>query len=44
MSYQVKLQPAGLEFSAVQAKRKCGTSCGSCVPELQRLLRAAQQA
>ena len=28
---------AGLDLAALQAKRKCGTSCGSCVPELKRL-------
>jgi assimilatory nitrate reductase catalytic subunit len=28
---------AGLDVPAIQAKRKCGTSCGSCLPELKRL-------
>ncbi len=28
---------AGLDFTAVQDKRKCGTNCGSCLPELKRL-------
>jgi assimilatory nitrate reductase catalytic subunit len=32
---------AGLDFTAVQDKRKCGTNCGSCLPELKRL--AAQE-
>ena len=29
---------AGLDFAACQAKRKCGTSCGSCVPEVKRII------
>jgi assimilatory nitrate reductase catalytic subunit len=29
---------AGLDFTACQAKRKCGTSCGSCVPEVKRII------
>ena len=28
-------------FSSLQAALKCGTNCGSCVPELKRLLRAS---
>ena len=28
---------SGLDLDAVQAKRKCGTSCGSCRTELHRL-------
>jgi assimilatory nitrate reductase catalytic subunit len=28
---------AGLDLAALQAKRKCGTSCGSCLPELRRM-------
>ncbi|HEX5392480.1 MAG TPA: molybdopterin-dependent oxidoreductase [Rhodocyclaceae bacterium] len=28
---------SGLTLADLQAKRKCGTSCGSCVPELKRL-------
>jgi assimilatory nitrate reductase catalytic subunit len=28
----------GLDFAACQAKRKCGTSCGSCVPEVKRII------
>ena len=28
---------AGLDIAALQEKRKCGTSCGSCRPELHRL-------
>jgi assimilatory nitrate reductase catalytic subunit len=31
---------AGLE--RLQSELKCGTSCGSCVPELKRLVSAAQ--
>jgi assimilatory nitrate reductase catalytic subunit len=27
----------GCDLTALQEKRKCGTSCGSCVPELKRL-------
>ncbi len=27
---------AGLNLAEVQTKRKCGTSCGSCLPELRR--------
>ena len=28
---------AGLDLAAIQAMRKCGTTCGSCLPELKRL-------
>jgi assimilatory nitrate reductase catalytic subunit len=28
---------AGLDLAALQGKRKCGTSCGSCLPELRRM-------
>jgi assimilatory nitrate reductase catalytic subunit len=28
---------SGMDLESIQAKRKCGTSCGSCVPELKRL-------
>jgi assimilatory nitrate reductase catalytic subunit len=35
---------AGLDLSALQGKRKCGTSCGSCVPEIKRLLAAGHSA
>lgn len=28
----------GADLPALQAKLKCGTSCGSCVPELKRLV------
>jgi assimilatory nitrate reductase catalytic subunit len=28
---------AGLDFAALQEKRKCGSNCGSCLPELRRL-------
>jgi assimilatory nitrate reductase catalytic subunit len=28
----------GLDLAAVQRKRGCGTSCGSCLPELKRLM------
>jgi assimilatory nitrate reductase catalytic subunit len=29
---------AGADLAALQAKLKCGTECGSCVPELKRLI------
>jgi len=29
---------AGLDFAALQEKRKCGSNCGSCLPELKRLV------
>jgi assimilatory nitrate reductase catalytic subunit len=29
-------------FSALQTALKCGTNCGSCVPELKRQLRASR--
>ena len=28
---------AGLDLAALQERRKCGTNCGSCLPELKRL-------
>ena len=28
----------GLDLPAIQAKLKCGTECGSCLPELKRLV------
>jgi assimilatory nitrate reductase catalytic subunit len=28
---------AGLDLAALQAKSKCGTNCGSCLPELRRM-------
>jgi assimilatory nitrate reductase catalytic subunit len=31
-------------FEALQEKLKCGTSCGSCVPEIKRLVAAGKQA
>lgn len=31
----------GLNLASVQTKLKCGTQCGSCVPELKRLAAAA---
>jgi len=33
---------AGLGLAALQEKRKCGTACGSCLPELKRLGQQAQ--
>jgi assimilatory nitrate reductase catalytic subunit len=35
---------AGLDLAALQQKRQCGTSCGSCLPELRRLEGLAKQA
>ncbi|MBN8134061.1 (2Fe-2S)-binding protein, partial [Vibrio vulnificus] len=31
-------------LAAVQTQLKCGTNCGSCVPELKKLLRGQLQA
>jgi assimilatory nitrate reductase catalytic subunit len=31
---------AGADLQTLQAKLKCGTNCGSCVPELKRLVKA----
>ncbi len=28
---------AGLGLAALQNRRKCGTNCGSCLPELRRM-------
>ncbi|MDK9724938.1 MAG: molybdopterin-dependent oxidoreductase [Sterolibacteriaceae bacterium MAG5] len=28
---------AGLDLATIQERRKCGTSCGSCLPELKRI-------
>jgi assimilatory nitrate reductase catalytic subunit len=36
------LQIESDRLSALQVKLSCGTSCGSCVPELKRLVRAAR--
>jgi assimilatory nitrate reductase catalytic subunit len=33
---------AGLDLVAVQEKRKCGSSCGSCLPELKRMAAATE--
>jgi assimilatory nitrate reductase catalytic subunit len=33
---------AGADLAALQAKLKCGTSCGSCVPEIRRMLAVPQ--
>jgi len=35
---------AGADLSALQDKLKCGTECGSCVPELKRLVAALKKA
>jgi assimilatory nitrate reductase catalytic subunit len=35
---------AGCDLAALQQKRQCGTSCGSCLPELKRLQGLAKQA
>ncbi|RTL54973.1 MAG: nitrate reductase [Rhodocyclaceae bacterium] len=34
----------GLDLAGLQEKRKCGTSCGSCLPELKRLAATAKSA
>ncbi|MDP2808990.1 MAG: molybdopterin-dependent oxidoreductase [Rhodocyclaceae bacterium] len=34
---------AGLDLATLQAKRKCGTACGSCLPEVRRLQGLARQ-
>jgi assimilatory nitrate reductase catalytic subunit len=31
---------AGADLQTLQAKLKCGTNCGSCVPELKRLVKS----
>jgi len=35
---------AGADLAALQEKLKCGTSCGSCVPEIKRMLAVPQTA
>jgi len=44
VSEQEILQEAknGLDVSGIQAKLKCGTKCGSCLPELKRLATVQQ--
>jgi assimilatory nitrate reductase catalytic subunit len=32
---------SGMDLAAVQGKRRCGTSCGSCLPEVKRIIAAA---
>jgi assimilatory nitrate reductase catalytic subunit len=32
----------GADLESLQARLKCGTSCGSCLPELRRALRLAE--
>ena len=34
----------GADLAALQATLKCGTECGSCVPELKRLIAGARAA
>jgi assimilatory nitrate reductase catalytic subunit len=34
---------AGADLAALQAELKCGTECGSCVPELKRMVLIGQQ-
>ena len=36
--------PAEARLSSLQSALRCGTNCGSCVPELKRIVRAAPQA
>ena len=33
----------GADFAALQATLKCGTTCGSCVPELKRMITVQQR-
>lgn len=33
----------GRDIAAIQAKLKCGTQCGSCLPELKRLAKESQE-
>ena len=33
---------AGLDLAALQKKSKCGTNCGSCLPELRRIAATAE--
>jgi len=35
---------AGATLEALQAETQCGTGCGSCVPEIKRLILASQRA
>jgi assimilatory nitrate reductase catalytic subunit len=35
---------AGAGLEQLQAELRCGTSCGSCLPELRRMVRAVRQA
>jgi assimilatory nitrate reductase catalytic subunit len=34
----------GCDLAGLQDKLKCGTECGSCLPELKRLVAATQEA
>jgi assimilatory nitrate reductase catalytic subunit len=36
--------PRNARLAALQARLKCGTNCGSCVPELKRIVLAAEPA
>jgi assimilatory nitrate reductase catalytic subunit len=35
---------AGADLAALQANLKCGSECGSCVPELKRLIASKRAA
>ena len=35
---------AGAGVEAIQAELRCGSSCGSCLPEIGRMARSARQA
>lgn len=37
----IKAIAEGADFTALQAKFKCGTECGSCIPEVKRMVNAA---
>ena len=39
---RILLSPVLAGEMTLQDKHKCGTSCGSCLPELQHMLRAVQ--
>ena len=46
MSYATLIRQiaAGADLAMLQANLKCGTECGSCVPELKRLIAADRAA
>jgi assimilatory nitrate reductase catalytic subunit len=36
--------PADAQLAQVQDELKCGTNCGSCVPEIRRIVQLKQSA